>query len=346
VNYYQHHIGDYAAATAYLSLIEDAIYTRLLRVYYRDEKPLPADSATVAWLIGLRTRKEKETLGRLLPQFFTLHEDGWHNTRADEEIDQYHKTQNKGKAGAAARWGNKKEDLPQVASNADELPMQSAGNATQYAGQCEPDATHMQTQCTGNANQEPITINQQPITAKAKTPPAQARASEYPAETRTEPVRRASAEVHDAPKKPPKRINPLLLKPEDVSERTWCDFINYRKSKRADITENVINIFRREAKKADIPLEDAINYSIFRGWQGFEAGWYTGKNKTIAHTGGSHETYRKPDTGFGSGNSAVEQVWNNVMRDRQQRAKDELVIEGKLVVEDGQPLRPSLGLDL
>jgi len=165
VNYYQHHIGDYAAATSYLSLIEDAIYTRLLRVYYRDEKPLPPDIETVAWLIGLHTRKEKETLRRLLLQFFTPYEDGWHNARADEEIDQYHKTQNKGKAGAAARWGNKKEDLPQAASNADELPRQSAGNATQHAGQCETDATHMQTQCetdatqcAGNANQEPITI--------------------------------------------------------------------------------------------------------------------------------------------------------------------------------------------
>jgi len=90
MNYYQHHIGDYAAETAYLTLIEDAIYTRLLRVYYRNESPLPADVAYVARLIGLRTRKEKEALEYVLPQFFTLDEDGWHNPRADEQIAAYH----------------------------------------------------------------------------------------------------------------------------------------------------------------------------------------------------------------------------------------------------------------
>jgi len=90
MKYYQHNIGDYAADTAYLTLIENAIYTRLLRVYYRDEAPLPVDSAYIAKLIGLRTRKEKEALESVLPQFFTLEDDGWHNRRADEEIAAYY----------------------------------------------------------------------------------------------------------------------------------------------------------------------------------------------------------------------------------------------------------------
>ena len=28
MNYYEHHIGDYAAATGHLSLLEDAVYSR------------------------------------------------------------------------------------------------------------------------------------------------------------------------------------------------------------------------------------------------------------------------------------------------------------------------------
>jgi uncharacterized protein YdaU (DUF1376 family) len=31
VNYYKHHIGDYAEATAHLSFVEDAAYLRLMR---------------------------------------------------------------------------------------------------------------------------------------------------------------------------------------------------------------------------------------------------------------------------------------------------------------------------
>jgi len=31
MNYYEHHIGDYAEATAHLTFIEDATYSRLIR---------------------------------------------------------------------------------------------------------------------------------------------------------------------------------------------------------------------------------------------------------------------------------------------------------------------------
>jgi len=150
MNYYQHHIGDYAAATAYLSLVEDAIYTRLLRVYYRDEKPLPADTRAVAWLIGLRSKKEIALLENLLPQFFTMQADGWHNLRADKEILHYRKTQAKGKAGAAARWGSKEAEAEQNTGNPQE-------DALDMPSKCPDDATHMPESCAGNANQQPIT---------------------------------------------------------------------------------------------------------------------------------------------------------------------------------------------
>ncbi len=37
MNYYEHHIGDYAEATAHLTFIEDATYSRLIRKYYATE---------------------------------------------------------------------------------------------------------------------------------------------------------------------------------------------------------------------------------------------------------------------------------------------------------------------
>ena len=50
MNYYEHHIGDYAQATAHLTFVEDAAYSRLIRKYYAEERPLPADLAAAAGL--------------------------------------------------------------------------------------------------------------------------------------------------------------------------------------------------------------------------------------------------------------------------------------------------------
>jgi uncharacterized protein YdaU (DUF1376 family) len=86
VNFYKHHIGDYAQATGHLSFVEDAAYSRLLRKYYAEEAPLPADLKAVQRLIGARTREEKRAVVDVLSEFFDLRDDGWHNKRCDEEL--------------------------------------------------------------------------------------------------------------------------------------------------------------------------------------------------------------------------------------------------------------------
>jgi uncharacterized protein YdaU (DUF1376 family) len=89
MNYYEHHIGDYAEATSHLSFVEDAAYSRLIRKYYATEKPFPADMKTVQRLVGARTKEEREAVQTVLDEFFELKEDGWHNRRCDEEIARY-----------------------------------------------------------------------------------------------------------------------------------------------------------------------------------------------------------------------------------------------------------------
>jgi uncharacterized protein YdaU (DUF1376 family) len=86
VNFYKHHINDYAQATSHLTLVEDAIYRRLLCKYYADELPLPADLATVERLVGTKTPTERESLQSVLDEFFIREPDGWHNKRCDEEL--------------------------------------------------------------------------------------------------------------------------------------------------------------------------------------------------------------------------------------------------------------------
>jgi len=178
MNYYQHHIGDYAAETAHLSLIEDAIYSRLLRAYYRDEKPLPRDTDRVAWMIGLSTRREKAALEILLDWFFVPQDDGWHHNQADEEIAKYQSNQGKAKAAAEKRWGKPEAEQAQQpgnaqseAGNADAMPEQSPSNADAMPTQCQPLTN----------NHKPLTINQEPaLTAPTPgVPPVVGRAQAH-----------------------------------------------------------------------------------------------------------------------------------------------------------------------
>lgn len=89
MNYFEHHIGDYAEATAHLSFAEDAAYSRCIRKYYAKEKPLPADVKAVQRLIGARTEEEKDAVETILNEFFVLAEDGWRNERCDADIASY-----------------------------------------------------------------------------------------------------------------------------------------------------------------------------------------------------------------------------------------------------------------
>jgi uncharacterized protein YdaU (DUF1376 family) len=86
VNYYKRHIGDYAAATRHLSLLEHGVYCMLLDVYYTTERPLPADSRAVYRLVGARSDEERSTVDTILAEFFTTEPDGHHQPRCDEEI--------------------------------------------------------------------------------------------------------------------------------------------------------------------------------------------------------------------------------------------------------------------
>lgn len=105
MNYYEHHIGDYAEATAHLTFVEDAAYSRMIRKYYATEKPLPADVCAVQRLLCARTKSEKAAVVTVLNEFFVLKDDGWHNARCDAEIARYRE----GDVDREERENNQKE---------------------------------------------------------------------------------------------------------------------------------------------------------------------------------------------------------------------------------------------
>lgn len=86
MNYFKHHIGDYDAHTAHLTWLEDMAYTRLMRLYYRTEKPVPSDIQKACRLVRAVSKQERDAVALVLDEFFILEDDGWHNKRCDEEI--------------------------------------------------------------------------------------------------------------------------------------------------------------------------------------------------------------------------------------------------------------------
>lgn len=65
----------------------------------------------------------------------------------------------------------------------------------------------------------------------------------------------------------------IALKPDDVSQQVFDDFLALRKEKRAKLTVTALAGIRREAEKAGFTLEKALRRCCERGWQGFKAEW-------------------------------------------------------------------------
>ena len=166
--FYKHHIGDYAAATAHLSVLEDGAYSRLLRIYYRDEKPLPVEVKAVQRLAGARSRDERNAVQTVLEEFFELEADGWHNKRADEEIGETNERhgeageKRKHEAERKRRYRQRRADVFDRLRDAGIVPpfdtplptleaMLSRGTGRGHAAGQDGD---------GTANQTPDTINQ------------------------------------------------------------------------------------------------------------------------------------------------------------------------------------------
>ncbi len=144
MHHFPHHIGDYAAATAHLSFVEDAAYHRLLRLYYRDERPLPVEVAACQRLAGARSREERRAVEIILHEFFDLREDGWHQHRADREVGEY-----QARANVARENGKRSGGRPKTRKEPEDKPGNNQGGYSRDT-QNEPSAT--------------LTVNQEPRT--------------------------------------------------------------------------------------------------------------------------------------------------------------------------------------
>lgn len=104
MNYYEHHLGDYMRDTAHLTMLEDCAYRRLLDAYYARERPLPAELAECCKLTRATTKPERDAVAYVLREFFELADDGYHQGRADAEIERFRAKRKKAADSANARW--------------------------------------------------------------------------------------------------------------------------------------------------------------------------------------------------------------------------------------------------
>jgi len=137
MHYYQHHIGDYKAATSHLTNEEDIAYRRLLEMYYDTEQSIPDNTQRLSRVL----RVTAQAVEVVLNDFFVLLDGAWVQSRCQLEISSYQSMKNSGKDGADKRWGKGRYAPPMPPPLATQSPPQSGGNA----------------------NHEPITTNQEPL---------------------------------------------------------------------------------------------------------------------------------------------------------------------------------------
>jgi len=70
-----------------------------------------------------------------------------------------------------------------------------------------------------------------------------------------------------------KKPKALAIRPDDVSQVVWDDFLAIREKVKKPFTTTALKIIRREAEKAGYTIEKALETCCARGWQGFEAKW-------------------------------------------------------------------------
>jgi uncharacterized protein YdaU (DUF1376 family) len=172
MNYYPFNIGDYAAHTRGLSLIEDLAYRRIIDAYYQAEGPLTGD---IARLIGMRDHPE--AVAYVLATYLTETETGWVSKRCDEVIAEYHAK------AETARSNGKKGGRPKKETQREPSGFGNETKRVSVETRSQPDSNPMAT--GSKANQEPITNKDQERMSPDKPTTHDARLAEVTDEAMT-----------------------------------------------------------------------------------------------------------------------------------------------------------------
>ena len=160
MNYVQFHIGDWESGTRLLKPLEKGIYIDLLMLYYSSERPLIRTN--FERITRGYTAEEKEAFDYVISSFFEEREDGFHNSRCDEEIRKAAEKSEKARKSIQARW-NKAAKAPRSGdANTDsstDVALNVSANEIRTNNERNTDVLLTN-------NQEPITNKEKDICAK------------------------------------------------------------------------------------------------------------------------------------------------------------------------------------
>jgi hypothetical protein len=195
------------------------------------------------------------------------------------------------------------------------LVLLALADAANDQGECYPSVTHLVGKCslgertiqeaisaleadgfirrefrTGRATVYWLTLDaaqppQQPHPRASRTPaaaaPTPARAAPLPPQQpHPTPAAAAPRTINEPSKEPlPNRKAPAVA---DVSAEVYADWLALRKAKRAPVTETAVAGIRREADKAGLSMQAALELCCQRGWTGFKAEWVAEQQRGAA----------------------------------------------------------------
>ena len=97
-----------------------------------------------------------------------------------------------------------------------------------------------------------------------------------PVASDTQPI--AKATINDKPiTNNHKPIKNTFAPPSGVTDSVWQDWLSLRKTKKAAVTQTAIDGIAREASKAGVSLQTALETCCARGWTGFKSEWLKDK---------------------------------------------------------------------
>ena len=76
-----------------------------------------------------------------------------------------------------------------------------------------------------------------------------------------------------------KPVKNTVAPPSGVTDSVWQDWLSLRKTKKAAVTQTAIDGIAREASKAGVSLQTALETCCARGWTGFKADWLKDKGE-------------------------------------------------------------------
>jgi uncharacterized protein YdaU (DUF1376 family) len=258
VNYYEHHLGDWAAATGHLTWDEDMAYTRLLRAYYHHEKPIAQGQQYR--LAKASTPVQRRAVDQVLSEFFELRDGHYHQKRADAEIAKYREKEPE----REAKKDNERERQRRTRERRKALfdLLRDNGVVPAY------DAPMSELQTLASRLQSRDVT--QPVTRDATATHTQSQTPDTRHQTGKEREKVAAVATTPPPSPP---LKPADLVAEGVDPQAAADWMALRKAKRLPLTPTAWADTKAEGEKAGLTPPQTVAKAVANNWAGFKAAW-------------------------------------------------------------------------